>query len=60
VSGPFDYDARRGSREALLLAVTSQSAGVVRFSGVDIDYREGLHSAHEVIDADGRVTYRQH
>ena len=58
VSGHFDYDASHGSREALLLAVTSPTPGVAGFGGVVIDYREGLHSGRQVINVDGEVHFR--
>jgi hypothetical protein len=59
VSGPFDYDASRGSRDALLLAVQSPTSGVARFTGVVIDYREGLHSGRQVIAVKGDVHFRR-
>jgi hypothetical protein len=58
VSGAFDYDASRGSREALLLAVRSPTPGAARFSGVVIDYRQGVHSGRQVIDVQGDVHFR--
>jgi hypothetical protein len=59
VSGPFDYDASQGSTEALLLAVTSPTPGVARFSQVVIDYREGLHSGRQVINVEGEAHFRR-
>lgn len=57
VTGPFDLEASRGSREALLLAVTSPTPGPVHVTGVVIDYREGLRSGQQVIGLDGHVDF---
>lgn len=57
VTGPFDYDASRGSREALLLAVSSPTPGKVDLAGAVVDYREGLQSGLETISIEGQVTF---
>lgn len=57
VVGPFDLDATRGSRDALVLSVSSRTPTHVGFETVRVDYSEGGQSGTQRIQVRGAVRF---